>query len=215
MSGTHDADGEPPRQRIDTENPRGPPVLAGLDVVTRSATGAALAAGSVQRTVHHRGIEAYRELRHGLVDSSRRRPGSDASAADRHADIDAQCDAFHDAVSEWWAVYEDGLAGALSTVRETTELNRRLLAGSVGLARPPADADAPSTRAPGGSAPTEATDELQTIEGIGPAYAERLREAGIDTVDALAAADPSIADEIDARGVDVGNWIDEAAARTG
>ncbi len=55
------------------------------------------------------------------------------------------------------------------------------------------------------------TEDLQLIEGIGPAYAERLRTAGIETVGALAGADAdSLAAEIDVSVARVEDWIDRA-----
>jgi polyhydroxyalkanoate synthase len=58
-----------------------------------------------------------------------------------------------------------------------------------------------------------ADDDLRSLEGIGPTYAGRLREAGIDGVAALADADPETV--ADAAGVSVSRaeaWIDRAGA---
>jgi len=69
---------------------------------------------------------------------------------------------------------------------------------------------------------TEASDEADTeavnddravdvIKGIGPAYAGRLEEVGIETVGGLAAADAEdVAEEIDVSESRVSDWIDRA-----
>jgi predicted flap endonuclease-1-like 5' DNA nuclease len=57
----------------------------------------------------------------------------------------------------------------------------------------------------------EPTDEL---EGIGPAYAERLSEAGVETVADLAAADlDALAEEADVPEGRLETWIDRAKDR--
>ncbi|MFB6108803.1 MAG: class III poly(R)-hydroxyalkanoic acid synthase subunit PhaC [Haloplanus sp.] len=64
----------------------------------------------------------------------------------------------------------------------------------------------------------EASDEpagtdLQTLDGIGPAYAERLHAAGVDSVEELAEADPVVvAADADVDEGRVRRWVDEAAA---
>ncbi|MEF8851453.1 MAG: helix-hairpin-helix domain-containing protein [Haloarculaceae archaeon] len=51
--------------------------------------------------------------------------------------------------------------------------------------------------------------DLEEIKGIGPAYAHRLREAGIEDVAALAAADPAeVADRTDLGEGRLRKWID-------
>ncbi|WP_129112814.1 class III poly(R)-hydroxyalkanoic acid synthase subunit PhaC [Halegenticoccus tardaugens] len=56
---------------------------------------------------------------------------------------------------------------------------------------------------------------LQNIDGIGPAYAERLRAGGVDDVAALAEADAGdVADEIGVSESRVEQWIEEAREMT-
>jgi predicted flap endonuclease-1-like 5' DNA nuclease len=59
-----------------------------------------------------------------------------------------------------------------------------------------------------------AKDDLTRIKGIGPVFAERLRQAGIDSFEALAAASPdALRDAVKAaawQNVDPESWIDEA-----
>jgi len=55
-------------------------------------------------------------------------------------------------------------------------------------------------------------DPVQSIKGIGPAYAERLNNEGIVTVTELAAADAvALSDAIDVPESVVAKWIDRAA----
>ncbi len=55
---------------------------------------------------------------------------------------------------------------------------------------------------------------LEDIKGIGPAYADRLHEAGIEDVAALAAADPGdLADRTDLGEGRLRKWVDRARAR--
>lgn len=55
---------------------------------------------------------------------------------------------------------------------------------------------------------------LEEVKGIGPAYADRLRDAGVEDVAALAAADAAdLADRTDLGEGRVQKWIDRAQAR--
>ncbi|GGJ00727.1 hypothetical protein GCM10008995_08180 [Halobellus salinus] len=57
-----------------------------------------------------------------------------------------------------------------------------------------------------------ATASVETIKGIGPAYAGRLEEFGIETVSELAAADAvEVADGIDVSESRVSDWIGRAS----
>lgn len=56
-----------------------------------------------------------------------------------------------------------------------------------------------------------ASDHLTDIKGIGPAYADRLAGAGVETVDDLVAADPAeLGDSIGVSETRVQRWIDRA-----
>jgi predicted flap endonuclease-1-like 5' DNA nuclease len=73
------------------------------------------------------------------------------------------------------------------------------------------DADDTSARAETGPG---AGVDLEEIKGIGPAYADRLREAGVEDVAALAAADATdLADRTGLGEGRIGNWIEQAEAR--
>ncbi|ADQ68533.1 poly(R)-hydroxyalkanoic acid synthase, class III, PhaC subunit [Halogeometricum borinquense DSM 11551] len=69
--------------------------------------------------------------------------------------------------------------------------------------------DEPATE----SAAVEESAELEDITGIGPAYATRLRESGIETFEDLASAEVSIAEQIDVSESQFQQWIDEANER--
>jgi len=59
--------------------------------------------------------------------------------------------------------------------------------------------------------PTPTDDPVDSIKGIGPAYAERLADAGVDSIADLAAADAAdLAAAIDLSETRVGRWIDRA-----
>ena len=56
-----------------------------------------------------------------------------------------------------------------------------------------------------------AMESVKNIKGIGPAYAERLSEAGVDSVADLATADANeLADAIDVSEKRIGRWIERA-----
>lgn len=64
------------------------------------------------------------------------------------------------------------------------------------------------------STPDDADEPVDTISGIGPAYAEQLAEAGVETVGDLASADAvTLADETGLGEGRVADWIE--SARTG
>jgi predicted flap endonuclease-1-like 5' DNA nuclease len=87
-------------------------------------------------------------------------------------------------------------------------------AGSERAVKEPAtefDADPATDTGP----PAEGSEEpVDSLSGIGPAYSERLSDAGIETVGDLAAADASTLDE--ATGIGEGrveDWIERAKNR--
>lgn len=90
-----------------------------------------------------------------------------------------------------------GLGGERPVAGEGTEI-------TVHLEHPGAD-DQPT--------PTDDTP-LEEIKGIGPTYGTRLREAGIDTIAALADADAAaLAGRTDIAETRLATWIDRARAR--
>jgi polyhydroxyalkanoate synthase subunit PhaC len=63
-------------------------------------------------------------------------------------------------------------------------------------------------------ADTRDEEGLEAVSGIGPSYAQRLREAGIETIDDLAAADPAdIAERTDLSTERVRDWVETASDR--
>jgi predicted flap endonuclease-1-like 5' DNA nuclease len=65
--------------------------------------------------------------------------------------------------------------------------------------------------------PEDDSDEhVETVRGIGPAYAERLADAGVETVGDLAAADAgALSRQIDVAESRIVRWIDRARDRRG
>jgi len=57
-------------------------------------------------------------------------------------------------------------------------------------------------------------DDLEDVKGVGPAYAQRLRDAGVGSVAELADADADdLADRTDLSANRIGNWIERARGR--
>lgn len=85
-------------------------------------------------------------------------------------------------------------------------------AGEADEAEDPAEAaDDDSETAAAEVADGDSDEPVQTVKGIGPAYAERLDTVGIETVSELAAADAAaVADGIDVSESRVGGWIERA-----
>lgn len=75
-----------------------------------------------------------------------------------------------------------------------------------------ASTDGADSTADHAASTTDAADDpVDTISGIGPAYAERLAEAGVETVGDLAGADAaSLADETGLGEGRVTDWIEQA-----
>ncbi|MFQ5555032.1 MAG: helix-hairpin-helix domain-containing protein [Acidimicrobiia bacterium] len=63
------------------------------------------------------------------------------------------------------------------------------------------------------AAPTGPPDDLQRVKGIGPVYASRLGDIGIDTFGELDAADPAaVAEALDVAPAQVEDWQEQARA---
>jgi polyhydroxyalkanoate synthase len=68
-----------------------------------------------------------------------------------------------------------------------------------------------STAGEGATADATPDAALTDIEGVGPAYADRLHDAGVETVAALADADPAaLADDVDLGEDRVAEWVERA-----
>ena len=67
--------------------------------------------------------------------------------------------------------------------------------------------------ASGDTAPADGSAGVESIKGIGPAYADRLAEIGVETVDDLAAADAGdVAEQTSVGQKRAARWIDRADA---
>ena len=91
--------------------------------------------------------------------------------------------------------------------RVATWFAERSQSGRVQRAQTDSDTD-------GGFADRE--ESIQEIDGIGPAYADRLRTTGVGTVEELAAADASeLAAQLDISERQLTSWIEQAKRRSG
>jgi predicted flap endonuclease-1-like 5' DNA nuclease len=109
--------------------------------------------------------------------------------------------------------------------QKTQPLFRQALLAGPAVAVTPAEAETPADDAPPAVQPTDpgrgepaapGGDWLQTIRGIGPVYAEKLKAAGITRYAELAALSPGqVRDAIGRNpvsGENLGAWIEQAAA---
>lgn len=101
-----------------------------------------------------------------------------------------------------------------STQERSTDLTDDLGSASQEPAQgtPTDDSDTAPDHDEGGG---EAVESVDVIDGIGPAYSERLAAANVATVEDLAAANAqTLADETDISPARLERWIDRAQQRT-
>ena len=111
----------------------------------------------------------------------------------------------------YWQKSTSAEDGALDVLERLGEARRRIRELEVELASAAKRDDTPARRAVPSSA---AADDLELINGIGPTYARRLREAGIKTYVELTQQTPERLREITGlktwQAADPTNWITEA-----
>lgn len=124
-------------------------------------------------------------------------------AADRRADGDSRADAGETATGPT----AGGVSASDATATPGTGSESETATATGAAATPePEDSDAERRRVP-----SEAVD---VIKGIGPTYAGRLSDAGIETVADLAAADAAdVADRADVPESRLEDWIERAKNR--
>ncbi|MEM4782640.1 MAG: class III poly(R)-hydroxyalkanoic acid synthase subunit PhaC [Halalkalicoccus sp.] len=117
-------------------------------------------------------------------------------------------------VCEWYAERSDGEDVEAEAIEEPQEPDAAL-AEDVAGDETGTDEDHDVEAENGGSeADTESEDDLESISGIGPSYAERLRDAGVETIADLAGADAeAVADETGLSAERIADWIDAADER--
>ena len=91
----------------------------------------------------------------------------------------------------YWQKSTSAEDGALEVLDRLAVAEARLQAMREQMEASPGETSVPEAAAP-------PVDDLQQIDGIGPTYARRLREAGIITVADLAAADPQQVQQLSA-----------------
>lgn len=176
------------------------------DPITRST----LQTLTLPRTLQHQSVEAYRQAGHATV-SALRDLQPDQTDSTLHGGIDDHCDEIHDVIADGWAVYDHVLQDTADATSDLVADYQQLVEDTMSLATWQPQSE-PSSSASGSRA-DEPTDVLQSITGVGPTYAARLREEGIETLEDLAAAETDIAGAIDARVDQLEDWRDQAAAR--
>ena len=103
-----------------------------------------------------------------------------------------------------------------ATESEATESNSTESDEAVDVESEPVDIEDGEGRSPSSNRTEsdDADEPVDTVKGIGPAYAERLRDAGVETVGDLATADPDeLAEQVDLSAKRVGRWVDTANDR--
>lgn len=160
------------------------------------------------------------------IEESERAPGSGVDVTVEHEPDDEPAADGTDAAASTESLVDDDGTDDPDLAAEPAE--------AVGSAATDEDDDYVTTDAEVGSDPADATpeddesetetestedaepepDDLTEIKGVGPAYADRLNDAGITTFAALADADADeLAAETDLSPKRVGRWIDRAADR--
>lgn len=125
--------------------------------------------------------------------------------------------------TESGTVEASSASGGAAETPSTTGTGSESAAADAGDESEATDAGTPEDDSAGADAAesggeSEPTDEmpaadLEDIKGIGPAYAGRLREAGVESVADLAGADIEVlADETDIAASRIENWIERADA---
>ncbi|MEE6211336.1 helix-hairpin-helix domain-containing protein [Salarchaeum sp. III] len=150
------------------------------------------------------GLESDESGRNGSVDVTVEREREDEPVAEE-TDASASTESLvEDHVEEGEKVAEseraepaEAGAGQPDAEDETTDIDE-------------VEPDAESESAPD----EEGAEDVELLKGIGPAYAERLHDAGVETVADLADADADeLGDEIDVSSSRVQRWIDRAQER--
>jgi hypothetical protein len=131
---------------------------------------------------------------------------SDSADAEQTADADAAAAGTDAAASTGALVDEEAGKEPAEVVTSPSDDEREI--GDDETAGDGTDAD---TSASDGAAASDDDRSVQTLKGIGPAYGERLGNAGIETVGDLAGADSErVAAEIDISEKRVTGWIERA-----
>lgn len=140
---------------------------------------------------------------------------ADGGGSDENGDNDDVAAAGTDATSASGTLEETaGEAGSVDVDRTSNETDRDVAGDDEHEDHAGDTDDAGATLDDPDDADSEADavgESVETIKGIGPAYAGRLEPVGIETVGELAAADATaVAEEIDVSESRVGDWIERA-----
>ena len=169
-------------------------------------------------------LEASRQSLHRTLDAVESMPGETPGLADVRDSVDETFEAAD-------AEYEHVADGVVENVEQQVELLlafneqletqfldllEELEAGTEAVAQEanrsidePVEIDIPDDSTTDAGA-GDSINDVETVEGIGPTYAERLRDAGIETVSDLAASDAAeLADVADTSESRAQDWLDQ------
>lgn len=143
-------------------------------------------------------------------------------ATDETADDEPPAAAGTDATASTGSMVDESVTGpneAAEPPEATTASSPRVDPEACGAAESDAGVESLVDEAEDDDAPTDDAsdggDPVETVRGIGPAYADRLDDAGVETVPDLAAADPAaLAEAIEVAESRVERWVDRARDRT-
>ena len=161
------------------------------------------------RTIEDQTVRNTEELTEGMLDGLER----------SQEVLDQLEDQFERQTERTEHLFERQLEGAeryqerLEEETERMQQEIRERAGSMDGGPVPVEVDGPRGGRDASTGQESAADELESIDGLGPTFRDRLTDAGIDSMDALANADvDEVAEAADVAETRAQDWIDQASS---
>ncbi len=192
----------------------------GLETQQQFAESAIRTGVAAQRSMQRQGMEVTRQW--AVASTGAMWAGADG---DRREEVDEQFDALVDAQEETWDAFEESLEEGLAAYEELTERQKEFLEQSMASFTDTSERmegtvieiaeDAETATEQGTEAMEESvealTEEFEEISNLNQAHAERLNEAGIDGMEALADAQTdAVARAAEVSELQAQAWIDAA-----